>query len=270
MFTIQPVRSYAVPQLLEAAKNKVAQLDDGIDDNRAELVTLLEIFQDAVKRMTAKMESMPKQPISKAFFSDKRDEMQVYPTFEIKETCLYKKTYKECKEYIRNLKNSVEDYKFNKKKAKRLVASLEDDLALMAHMSNKASASSVIGAKSNVHEGEYLTIDDLTNWDYRDELISMSYNICLAVEFVTSYPLNHSKKPGFKETIQLIFYWVAPNGGSRGIWYHDKTGVGNTKDFVEVNCRDPFLQLYESKAAYLTSQFKYYVDVKHQQNYDKK
>ena len=269
MFNILAPRSYSVPKILKAAEKKKEGLELMEDGSKGDLMILLTVFQDAVRRMEDKCNGMPDQPIAKRFFSNYRDQMQVYPTVEIKDTCLYKMTYKECKDHIKELKAALENVRNNIRNATHLISSLTDDLALMYHLTTTSSSSKVINAKSDVHEGKYLTIEDVVTWDYRSELLSMTHNVCMAVEFITSYPVTHATKSAHKDVSQLVFYWVAPSNGSRGVWYHDKIGVGNTKDFVEVSATDPFLQIYDSKSTYLTSQFKYYVDIKHQQNYKK-
>ena len=271
MFTLQSPRSYSVLEMLKKSKAGIETYGEALAASKQEFVWLLKIFREATKVQEEKSHESPDQAISRRFLSDFKDKMTVYPSEDIRESLLYNKTYGECKATLKSMDAAHKALIDKTDEAKRLVGFFEDELAVMAHIDSVSTSLKVLDAKCDIHEGEWMRLEDLCQWKYRDEIKNMHDNVCMLMEFTTTYPSNHHTKPTFRELKQFIFYWVAPDEANPiGAWFIDKTGFGNHADFKEVDATTAFLQTYDSKSSYLTSQFKYFLDVMHRTHYEKK
>ncbi len=261
MFEVQDKVSYSIKQLLVTTEVLAVDYLTKLETKKQELMSLLTIFNEAHKKQTAKCADMPNEPISRAFFSKTKQDMKIYPTLEVKETILYNKTYRECKTLLKALKSETVKLESDIQNNAVLHKSLHDELIEMAALRSKTTSIKVIAAKSDVFEESWHDISELAGWDFQAQLHKMLSNVCMVLEIIVKYPLNDVAKPAFRELEQQIYYYMPYDSDGKGEWYHDITGKGNSSDFQKIDGEVPFMQIYNSKSDYLTSQFKHYIDI---------
>ena len=263
MYVLRPDASLPCDKLLESVKDNINDLNSRLALATSLKQKLLNIYSEALRAYIIYVDSLsPDEPLARRFASD-RGNMRVFKTMEVVEDGTFvNKTHDESRILLDKIDNEKKQILIELRSSEEMLKALIHDIEYMNNIPETIVKGKIISAKSDIHEDSFLEISDICWWDsYQDDLLGMKHTICMVMEFSTWHPAEHTKKAFIKEVVQKMFYFLYnPDTGKDGVWFADTVGKGNTSDFKVVDTNLKFMHIHDSKAAFLTNQFRWFVN----------